>query len=256
MGEVGRFLREAREAKGVPLEDIARSTRVSRSYLEALELERWADLPAPVFVKGFIRSYCQALGIPADPPLDHYRLGPGQTGSRGAQGRAPAGRPAASRGGDRSTLVTSLVLLAVLAVALAGVTLARRPPAVPVSSAASPPPPPAAEAPPGRAPSLPVPDRAPAQRSASAPSAGQRLSLTAVEPTWVRIRMDTGRPVEELLPAGARREWTTPVRFVLTVGNAGGIRLELNGQPLPPLGASGVVVRDVVLPRPPTVPAS
>jgi hypothetical protein len=37
-------------------------------------------------------------------------------------------------------------------------------------------------------------------------------------------------------------------RFVMTVGNAGGITLWLNGSPLPPLGKSGEVIRDLVLP--------
>jgi len=43
------------------LDDIARSTRVGRRHLEALETDTFGELPAPVFVKGFIRAYCEFL---------------------------------------------------------------------------------------------------------------------------------------------------------------------------------------------------
>jgi hypothetical protein len=72
--------------------------------------------------------------------------------------------------------------------------------------------------------------------------------VRAVELTWVRLQLDDGPAVEELLQAGAVREWTASRRFVLTVGNAGGIELELNGQRLAPLGNRGAVVRELMLP--------
>jgi hypothetical protein len=63
--------------------------------------------------------------------------------------------------------------------------------------------------------------------------------------------MDDGSVVQELLPAGATREWVSNKRFVLTVGNAGGLSLELNGQPIPPLGARGAVIQNLVIPAEP-----
>jgi hypothetical protein len=72
--------------------------------------------------------------------------------------------------------------------------------------------------------------------------------VKALEPTWIRVQIDGTRSVEELLPAGATREWSAEKRFVLTVGNAGGISLELNGRAMPPIGAPGTVIRELVLP--------
>ena len=63
------------------------------------------------------------------------------------------------------------------------------------------------------------------------------------------MQTDDGRVAEELLPPGATREWTSNKRFVLTVGNAGGIELELNGRPLAPLGAKGAVIQRLELPE-------
>src|SRR6266852_3813995 len=67
MSSLGVYLRGPREAKGVSLDDIARSTRVGRRHLEALETDTWAELPAPVFVKGFIRAYCDFLDASGEP---------------------------------------------------------------------------------------------------------------------------------------------------------------------------------------------
>jgi cytoskeleton protein RodZ len=75
-----------------------------------------------------------------------------------------------------------------------------------------------------------------------------RLVARALEPTWIRVRTEDGRSTEETLPAGETREWISNRPFVLTVGNAGGITLELNGRALPSLGASGVVITRLVVP--------
>jgi cytoskeleton protein RodZ len=70
------------------------------------------------------------------------------------------------------------------------------------------------------------------------------------EPTWVRVRTEDGRFTEETIPAGEVREWVSNAPFVLTVGNAGGITLELNGRVLPPLGRRGAVISRLVIPPP------
>jgi len=81
-------------------------------------------------------------------------------------------------------------------------------------------------------------------------STGQRLVIRAVEPTWVRVQTDEGRIAEELLPAGASREWAAERRFLVTIGNAGGVELTLNGKALPPLGPKGTVIQRLELPAP------
>jgi len=73
--------------------------------------------------------------------------------------------------------------------------------------------------------------------------------MRAVEPTWIRVQVDEGQVAEELLQAGAVREWTAERRFVLTVGNAGGLELDLNGKRMPSLGAKGAVIQRLVLPQ-------
>src|SRR5512140_2059215 len=63
MSELGSLLVRAREARGLTLEDAERDTRISRRYLQALESEQFEVIPAPVYARGFLRSYSQYLGI-------------------------------------------------------------------------------------------------------------------------------------------------------------------------------------------------
>jgi hypothetical protein len=69
-----------------------------------------------------------------------------------------------------------------------------------------------------------------------------------VEQTWLRVRTEDGRATEETIPAGEVREWISNRPFIVTIGNAGGIALELNGRKLPPLGGHGAVISRLVLP--------
>lgn len=75
------------------------------------------------------------------------------------------------------------------------------------------------------------------------------LALEALELSWVVVQVDESSPHEALLRPGERATWTASNRFVLTLGNAGGVRVELNGVPQGPFGASGEVAREIVLRR-------
>jgi len=70
---LGETLRQARLDKGVSLADAARDTRIRRVYLEALESEDPASLPAPVYTRGFLRTYADYLGLNAQAMVDLYQ---------------------------------------------------------------------------------------------------------------------------------------------------------------------------------------
>lgn len=75
------------------------------------------------------------------------------------------------------------------------------------------------------------------------------LDLEATELSWVVVQIDNGSPQEALLRPGERAHWKAQDQFVLTLGNAGGVKAELNGKPQKPFGPSGKVARDIVLKR-------
>src|SRR3989337_2390804 len=118
MQTVGAYLRERRTARGVSLEELARTTRVVQGYLQALEAEAFDQLPAPVFTKGFIRAYCLALGEPADEALSRYRE---LTGSAPAEPALTLTIRPKARG--RGPVLVSLLLLLGLGLGLFFLTL-------------------------------------------------------------------------------------------------------------------------------------
>lgn len=68
----GRDLQQQRVKRGVELEAIAASTRVSIRHLRALEDERTSDLPGGVFNKGILRSYCEFVGLEEREWMDRF----------------------------------------------------------------------------------------------------------------------------------------------------------------------------------------
>jgi len=71
-GSIGSRLSEAREAKGLQLEQAAEAMRLSPDVLEALEANRFDTLGAQVFVKGHLRQYAHLLDIDADAIIEGY----------------------------------------------------------------------------------------------------------------------------------------------------------------------------------------
>jgi cytoskeletal protein RodZ len=72
---LGETLRRARLSRGTTFEDAERVTRIPRKYLEALENENFGVLPAPVFARGFLRSYAGYLGLDAGDLLPFFPVG-------------------------------------------------------------------------------------------------------------------------------------------------------------------------------------
>ncbi len=70
MGSIGPRLRAAREARNLSTEQAADDTRISLRFIEALEREEFDALPAPVYVRGFLRSYANYLGLEPQTLLD------------------------------------------------------------------------------------------------------------------------------------------------------------------------------------------
>lgn len=84
----------------------------------------------------------------------------------------------------------------------------------------------------------------------SAATQGQLvLDLEATELSWVVVQIDGGSPQEALLRPGEKAKWKGQDQFILTLGNAGGVKAELNGKPQKSFGPSGKVARDIVLKR-------
>jgi cytoskeleton protein RodZ len=108
MPEIGATLREARMRARIDISEIEAETKIRAKYLRALENEEWGLLPGPAYVRSFLRTYAEALGLDAKLLLEEYKLRHERPSDHdlmpiGAQRRrgGSGGRGGGGRGGPR-----------------------------------------------------------------------------------------------------------------------------------------------------------
>jgi len=69
---LGIFLKKSREERHIELDEVVEATRIRRHNLEAIENEEWSKLPSQVFIKGFLKSYAEFLGLDKETVIYHY----------------------------------------------------------------------------------------------------------------------------------------------------------------------------------------
>ena len=115
MFEIGNSLREARVRRGIEFAQAELATKIRGKYLRALEDEQFVVLPAETYVKGFLRTYAEYLGLDGQLYVDEYNsrfvIGEEQTAARA---RRSAVRP--QRRNRR--IETNVVLVALAAIAI------------------------------------------------------------------------------------------------------------------------------------------
>ncbi|HTY42793.1 MAG TPA: RodZ domain-containing protein [Thermoanaerobaculia bacterium] len=242
----GEELRRERLIREVSLEEISGATKISVRLLTALEASDVKKLPAPVFTRGFIRSYARHLGLDPDEMVNAYLadLAPEKSRDAGKKGRVRSrflrGRRAAA-----STIVVSVTaILLVLGLiarperrSLSGSPIAQRrvAPVTFKNVAVSP----------GPAPAIQEPLPAEADKS----PAGVSMVLEFDQDSWTEVTTSDGQPIfSGLSRRGTSQRFESQDGFRLTLGNAGGVKVSIDGRPLEPLGGAGQVVRNLKLP--------
>jgi helix-turn-helix protein len=114
--EIGDSLREARQRRGTDFAHAEQATKIRSGYLRALEDEQFDQLPSPTYVKGFLRSYADFLGLDGQLYVDEYNsrfvVGEHWDGLRHSAVR-PARR---DRGFETSIVMAALALITVVTV--------------------------------------------------------------------------------------------------------------------------------------------
>lgn len=232
--EIGTFLRNLRTKKGISLEEIATKTMVQQRFLDAIEKGEYEQLPEPLYIRGFIRRFAEAMGIDGIPISESFPLGNAQPGSGNAKftaGNTPL----------RPWHLYVLYLAAVLgAVALlyalfkpsespsGNVGGSNRPSAVASASNS----PKKAVAP---VVAKPKPKAAPVEA---------KLSLKA--DSYLTVQVDNQPNYQDTLKAGETKTFTAKQSIQISAGNAGGVMLGVNGQAAKLMGKPGEV-KDITL---------
>jgi cytoskeleton protein RodZ len=115
MFDIGSSLREARLRQDLDFPELEERTKIRPKYLRALEDERFDLLPAPTYVRGFLRSYAESLGLDGQPFVDEYnsRFTVGEDDAPLRARRVPPPRR------DRGPRESRLAVVALLAIAVA-----------------------------------------------------------------------------------------------------------------------------------------
>jgi cytoskeletal protein RodZ len=232
MPALGDEFRAAREARHLSLSDVSEQIHIRSTYLESIELEDWAAIAAPVYVKGFIRTYARFLGLDAEEAVRSYSA----LVADGATGSGPAPRPMARlqpkpRGPSPLLWIGGVVALALVAFVAWSLYQNRAVgggAAVPLAAVST-------------APESPSPDasRSP-KRAAGATAATRTLLVRAKSDCWLQVRVDGAAAVEMTLKAGTEKTFHGN-SVALTAGNAGGVEVSANGKDLGTLGSPGEV---------------
>lgn len=104
MATLGEMLRDAREARGISLVDAERETKIRQKHISAIEDDKLALLPGPVYARGFLRNYAAYLGLDPDEVMDIFDQ---QTQPTRQKIRAARGEPvhkAKGRKGDKISI--------------------------------------------------------------------------------------------------------------------------------------------------------
>jgi cytoskeletal protein RodZ len=72
MASIGEQLKQIREDKNIPLEEVANATKISKRYLQAIEEGNYSLIPGQTYVIGIIRNYARYLGLDPKPIIEQY----------------------------------------------------------------------------------------------------------------------------------------------------------------------------------------
>jgi len=258
--EIGLRLRAARESRNISLGTAETETRIRRKYLEALESGQPADLPGEVYLKGFLRTYGNYLGLDGTALVDRYKESreprraavqnaattepPRGEAANTAPSRASATQPrtrllGAPQVSARGVTIVVVALAVVASIGYLGWLIALQFSTKPDPGAAAPPSPAATTKQPDPAPT-PAPVVPELPKSTMTRSTGEdvlfavpakeitvRLEFTQGERVWMRAyiaekQVYEGFPTDPLEYKGAQLR--------LRMGNMTGVSLVVNGQ--------------------------
>jgi cytoskeleton protein RodZ len=262
----GARLKAAREVRGLTQEQIAGELYLSQRFMTAMEADSYKDLPAPAFVRGYMRRYAQLVKLPPDDiasSFDHYYAADTETPAPDERPSNPIQQLGNIEHGRFSLLKLlawgGLIVIALLAAGFlwksvmthhhsspaADKPAADATPALEKTAPITPPatalPAPSTSAPstPAASATLPVMNALPALSAPAVPmakllpattaAAPDSLTLTLKSPSWLSIRDKHQQFISALQPAG-QLTLKGQAPFYINIGRASAVSLTLNGK--------------------------
>jgi len=272
--EIGRLLEHRRKERGLTLEEVEQATKIRKRYLTGLERENYAILPDAVYARGFLKTYANYLGLDGEALSRRLKSSIRTRRERGidydpnpeSDFEKPLITPSGLRGTQKrkvttSAIVTLLVAVLALAAVIGALYFVGR--GAQVSKERNPP---SGESPPrqeqqnvagrenapeagstkevaGGSKGTAGEAEKPTVSKQSAPPDTLRVLVSVTElPSWILIRTDGTTAYEQVAQPGFSQTFEAEQQLYIKSGNAGAVRVEINGQDAGALGGSGEIV--------------
>lgn len=248
MEYLGTFLKDAREKKGISLDEVYKSTKIPKDILNNIETDRISTIDS-AYLKGYLKIYSKYLGLETTPILEAYKniLLKKET-------IIPIVTPIKKKHNNlilspRFNLTVCLNIFVVLFLVLASAVFIRHvikkkiETAVVVNTSS--------DSDKKTKTPLKKTEKAVSPQAKNKTKLGKlsnvKLAIQAKENTYVRVKVD-GRPVfQGVLRRGQIENWTAKKTIELFIGSAGSVNLEVNGRLLPPLGRRKQPIKNMII---------
>ena len=252
---IGEALTRARQEAGLSTQQVADRTRIRRTLVEAIEHDDFSMCGGDVYARGHITTLARTIGVDPAPLLAEFAQDHQPPASSAAAVFELETSSRAERRGPNWSAAMGVALAVVVAVV--GFQVATNRSDAPVEARPSESAPADAPAPteePGAPAATPTPTPSPTDAIAVVPvPSGVTVVLTVTGgKSWVSASQGSDQVFSGLLEDGAERTFTDPAKVKLTIGNAGAVRLVVNGADLGAPGGPGEVVRLTFGPGDPT----
>lgn len=251
---VGQRLADERRARGKSIADICAATRIMASKIEALEHDRFDELPAPAYVRGYISAYARALGLDPAPFIAEYERDIGSAASAvrlssmpEMESVVPLGHHAHAVPKRAWVAVLALVIVASLAAWVVRLVTAPADEVPPVPPAAPAPSVPATSEPAVSVPATPAIAPALEPTDAAEPARPFTLAVTVAPgaASWLRVSVDGRLAYEGTLTGGSTKQWTVEREAVVRAGKPSAVTVTRDGAPVSFTSAGGVGIATI-----------
>lgn len=250
---VGEILRRTRVYYGQSLEQVEVILRIRAIQLDAIEKGEIERLPGRVYAIGFVRAYSEYLGLDGDKMVHLFKVQ-----SVGGRVKPELAFPAPASDSKVPNLfaiigglIGAIFLIALWAathsssggqepvpeipVALQGGVITKAP-AIGIESSVEK----KAELPAGEG----------AGETAATPTSASGIIITALESSWVEVKNLMGKPIlRQVLKPGDQYMVPDEKGLLMATGNAGGLKITVDGTEIPPIGKPAQVKRSILLDR-------
>lgn len=255
MESPGSFIKRERELRGITLDEIAAETKIGKKFLHALEDDDYDSIPAPTFIKGFLRAYSKHIGLDGNDVVLRYEDFIERTTEKIEVVDEQAAQPVNKNYYLTAIIaVIGLVILILLAIYFfwpdnsrtdqqseKGKEASER-----ISESIE-------DSKIADIPQRNIPDITTTTEETKSSTSGipfkeipqkkLTLSFSASQETWLLVIIDDTVVKDVMLKPGETIKWAGEKGFQVTIGNAGGVKAVFNGKPLKLPGDTGKVVK-------------